>query len=446
MPSGKAIRGLFAFLLAGTLMWTLPEAAHPAETGASPAETPPPAAIGADAPDAYRIVVLGDSIGVGYEPGAAAESDLYGYADRLYEQALLRGRAELANYAILGLRTEGLIRQLQGAAERKSLPASALQDFSAYGDPRISRQAETVAAKGPELLADLAAADLVAITIGGNDFLGFIRGVLAMPAEEAEQTLKADIETILNNYAEHAETAVRLVHALAPNASIELSDQYLPFPRQTNADLYDLLTGSVGQLSADLDALAAKLQAEGIPLRIVHIGSAFAGYELSMTHMFADQDVHPNQNGYNAIAEAFAKTAWNAYVKLVPADRGTAASPAAPAIYVDGKPLVTAYKPKLRGGATFLPLRDIADATGAQVSWDGKTKTALFRKNGREVAIAIGSKTLRVDGAEKPLAAPAYLEKAGSERKTYVPLAAIASGLDCQVVYRPKLYTVFIHS
>ncbi|MBN2980292.1 MULTISPECIES: stalk domain-containing protein [Cohnella] len=438
--AGTVFRKLAAVALAGTLAWTASGALPANAAEGDSADRAPTAAV--SSADAYRIVVLGDSIGVGYEPGVAAASDVYGYADRLYEQALLHGRAEFANYAILGLKTEGLANQLRGAAERKALPAAAIQDFA---DPRIEQQAEAVAALGAKLADDLAQADLVAITIGGNDFLAFVRDLLEKPAEEAARTLNAEIESKLNNYAEHAETAVRLVRELAPNAVIHMSDQYLPFPRQANPELYDLLIGHMRELSADLDELAAKLQAENIPLNIVRVSSAFTGFELSFTHVYANKDIHPNQNGYNAIAKTFSESIWNEYAKLSAANKGSAASPAAPAIYIKGKLLATANKPKLRSSTTFLSLRDVADATGAQVDWNAKTQTALFKLNGREVAITIGSKTLAVNGVEQPLAAPAYLEAVGNEKKTYVPLAAIANGLNYQVVYRPKLYSAFIN-
>jgi len=189
-----------------------------------------------------------------------------------------------------------------------------------------------------------------------------------------------------------------------------------------------------------------KLKAEQIDIAVIPIRQLFAGKEMSYTHIFDAKDVHPNQAGYAAIAEAFSDALWGGYTQIPYASKGTGLTPAAPALYIDGSPLKTANQPVLRNGTTFLALRDIATATHATLDWDNKTRTATFRKGGNTVSIAIGAKTMIVNGSSKSLATPAYLQKVGSEQKTYVPLAAVTKGLQYQVVYRSKLYTAFIHS
>lgn len=426
-----------AALLSGAIGW---QADAAGEGGAASPASP------------YRIVVLGDSVSVGYEPGAANTADVYGYADRLFDQALLHGRAEESSFAILGLTSEGLEHLLQGAKDRKPLTASQLQDFSKYGDSRIPEQAGGVAARTAELADALSQANVVVMTIGGNDFLDDMRALAESGDKDALAQFTQNFDSKLNNYADHVKDSVQLLRELAPSATVELADQYLPLPEKFDADLYKTLKDLTDKLADRLDDLAKELNGadagsaatagtNAAKLDIVHVRDLFVGKELSLTHIY-DHDVHPNQAGYAAIAERFADSLWGEYTVLNAAGKGTAAQPLAPAIYIDGKPLHSANAPKLKYGTTFLALSDVGEATGAELKWDNATKTAIFSKNGNVVKITIGAKNAVVNGKSQPLAQAAYLDRS----KTYVPLAAIANGLQYQVVYRAKLHTAFIHS
>lgn len=394
----------------------------------------------------YRIVVLGDSVSVGYEPGVKDWSDIYGYGDRLYEQALLHGPAELSNYAVVGLTSEGLTNLLQGAKDKKKLTHSQIQDFTKFPDDRIIGLADEIGAKTVALNSALANSNLVAMTIGGNDFLDYIRSLLDLDPKDAAVKLNAEIDGKLNNYTDQVKKAIQLIHELAPQATIKLTDQYLPMPVQYDAALYDQFIKVTDNLADRLDQLAKELDDEGIAVDVVPIRSLFAGKEMSLTHIFYDKDVHPNQQGYAAIAEQFSDAIWQSYTRIPAKDKLKNGQPVAPAIYINGQALTTPNQPMLRSSTTFLALTDVADATGAQVKWDNKTKTATFVKGANTVSITLGSKTMKVNGAAKALAVPAYAQQVGSVSKTYVPLAAIATGLQYQVVYRSHLNTAFINS
>ena len=80
------------------------------------------------------------------------------------------------------------------------------------------------------------------------------------------------------------------------------------------------------------------------------------------------------------------------------------------------------------------------------MQWIQKTKTAVFSKDGKEVVIQVGAKTIVVNGVTQSLVTPAYFQQVGKIQKTYVPLAVISAGLDYQVVFRKKLLTAFINS
>ncbi|MBO9598487.1 MAG: hypothetical protein J7559_11810, partial [Cohnella sp.] len=277
-------------------------------------------------PDVYKIVALGDSISVGYEKGMTEKSVPYGYVDRIYEQALFRGRAQLANYAILGLTTPGLTKLLEGAQAGKPLTADDLQDYSGFPDPRTKKQADSVAAKAPEIAPALADANLVILTVGGNDFGTFIKKMMDADAD-AKTVMQTEFEPTMNNYTANVDTLMRKLHEMAPNAEIVLSDQYLPLMEEHL--LYEDLLVNVGKLATALDDLAKKLNADGIPLRIAHVGDKFAHKVKTFTYVTTlSVDNHPRQAGYEAIAKAYVEVIadWNTYLAPQPKPEGVTLS------------------------------------------------------------------------------------------------------------------------
>jgi lysophospholipase L1-like esterase len=385
--------------------------------------------------ESYQIVALGDSLTVGYEQGFTAKSIPYGYVDRLYEQALFHGRTSLSNYAIMGLTTPGLNNLLQGAAEGKPLTSADLQDFSSFPDG-VSQQADSVASKTPQIAASLGTADLVVMTIGANDFGDFIKAMVTLSTEDAKQSLQNNFEPLMNKYTTDLDKTIRQLHVMAPNAQIMLADQYLPL-WNTHA-LYPDLLAAVDKVANRLDAITEALTKEGIPAKVVHISPKFKGKERDFTYIKSvEYDNHPNQAGYDTIAKAFVDILWKQY--LSPAPR---AADVPISVIINGTELLS--KPILKNNTTFLALGDVSTAVKADLQWNNKTKTAIFRKNGLEVSITIGAMTMVVNGVKQPLVTPAYIQQVTN--KTYVPLAVIIKGLDYDVVYRGKIKTAFINS
>jgi len=405
----------------------------------SSAADPKPSAVA----DGTRIVALGDSVSVGFEPTEAIKNGTaapYGYVDRIMEQSLFRDRTELENYAVMGLTTLGLVNLLQGAEDGKPLSAKDLQDFSSY-DPRVAAQADAVAKRTKELASDLSQADLVVLTIGGNDFSSLIKtAVQAKSIESARQIIQDSFQKTMNNYTEDLEKMITRLHDLAPGAQIVIADQYLPLFK--GHELYPLLSEKVGDLSDALDLFAKRMLGLGVPIKIAHVSGKFLGKESEWTYfnMWDGYDIHPKQAGYEALAQSFAETIWSdGYLKTKPRAAGTPMS-----VVINGKEPPS--KPVVVNNTTFLALRDVADAVGADLKWNQKTKTAVFAKDGNEVAVTIGAKTIVVNGETKPLATPAYFQQDGKLQKTYVPLAVISEGLNFQVVFRKPILTAFIRS
>jgi len=66
---------------------------------------------------------------------------------------------------------------------------------------------------------------------------------------------------------------------------------------------------------------------------------------------------------------------------------------ASPAIYVDGALLSSDVPPVVENGTTLVPLRVIFQSLGAQVNWDGNTKTVIAVKGNITIKLTIGSQT-----------------------------------------------------
>ena len=99
--------------------------------------------------------------------------------------------------------------------------------------------------------------------------------------------------------------------------------------------------------------------------------------------------------------------------------------------YVNGvaKPLDAA--PIIRQNRTMLPVRFVAENLGAEVAWDGATSTATLTSGTTEIKITIGATTATVNGEEKPLDAPAFIENS----RTYLPVRFVAEALGATVAW-----------
>ena len=82
-------------------------------------------------------------------------------------------------------------------------------------------------------------------------------------------------------------------------------------------------------------------------------------------------------------------------------------------------------------GTTLVPLRVISEAFGAEVTWDGETKSVKIVDGTTEIALQIESNTAVVNGEEKTLDAAPEL----TNDTTMVPLRFISETLGAEVGY-----------
>lgn len=392
----------------------------------------------------YELVVIGDSLAAGYERGFTEASVPYGFAEHVYEQALFQGfRTEYSNFGILGLRSEGLYNWLLAAANGTTIAADEVQ--ANLADPR----AEQIIKETSKLTASISKADLILISIGGNDFTKLIADLDNIEGssfkDEIKDSVVTSINTILQQYSANVDNILKQIWELNPSAQIAIADQYLPIPSPGSIHEYDpnkaeVLREGVKQLRLELESIASQWNKQGHKMVIADADKAIKGKEFLLTSIMA-KDIHPNASGYKALGEAYSKAIWGDYLTLAPRAADVPIS-----IIVNGKELSTQYAPVIIKGRTFLSLRDITDAIGADLEWDAATKTAAITLENRTVDITIGASTIRIDGETMPLnAVPAFMHKINNTGKTYVPLAALSEGLGLQVVYRDTLKAAFIN-
>lgn len=407
----------------------------------------------------YDIVVLGDSLAAGYQKGFTKDSEPYGFAEHVYEQALMRGnRAEFSNYGILGLRTPALNKWLTAAVDGKTATVADVQPNLA--DPR----AADILAQTDKLIEDLSNAELVLISIGGNDFMEMVNSASSTTAFSdlsvtEKSALEQDILNRIDNYKNELSSVFKTVLELQPEAKIVIANQYLPVPFLTFNDQITymglpqstalFLKEGQAKLNAELESLVATLAADGANITLADAATAVEKNIIGYTTITAkdengnpEPDIHPTASGYAEMGKAYSNAIWGSYLNLQPRKAGVPIS-----VVVGGKEVVTDYAPVIKQGRTFLSLRDVTDALGADLQWDAKTSTATISTGGKTVAITVGANTITVDGKKVPLnAEPAYLQQFPGEKKTYVPLAALSEGLGFQVVYRASLKAAFINS
>ncbi|OBZ10410.1 copper amine oxidase [Bacillus sp. FJAT-27264] len=386
--------------------------------------------------ETFRIVALGDSITAGYEPGMTNPSAKpYGFAERLLEQGWYHGRSALANYGILGLTTSGLSHYTEALKTGTVTTSDAIQQ--GLPDPRIA----TFAAEIPQAAKELAAANLITITIGGNDLSSLFLKV----KELTDADFETQLDQKLADYSANLRVILENIRVVNPQAKILLADQYQPAPKIAVGQSYTKLMSAADRLTSAAEAVAGTVSQGSAPVLVAHVAKQFAGAEFSLTHIISGDspDFHPTQLGYEKIATVFAELQWGSYRTPTAAVTATAVAPMN--IVVKGVELNTPNKPILKNGQNFLALRDILNAVGASGKWDNKTSSATIQYGDRTVIVTIGSKTIKVNGQDVAIDTPAFLQKVGKEDKTYLPLGALATGLGFDVNYSGQLRTAFIN-
>lgn len=349
----------------------------------------------------YHYVALGDSLTTGFEPGVTQP---YGFVDRLYEQSLFRGRASLANYGVNGLTSTGLkdlVESAVGATDEKS----------------------------KSMIRDIEEAQLITITIGGNDFRELPQLVQKMSKDELREYVSKGVEV----YGQQVTTVLNRLYQLNPQVQIVMADQYQPVPPMDPAT-YESLNMAAEMFTHKLNEVIDPFLEEDKNIGVAEVAKLFRGKEMMLTHILS-LDIHPNQLGYEEMAKAFTEVIW--------ADgeyRGVEAGVPV-TVVLNGERFQPPWAPLLLKDRTYVTLREYAEAIGADVEWDESAKKVMVKKGDQAIQVVIGSDELAVNGERIKLSAPVLLVN----DKTYVPLRVLAEGLQLQVEYSAPSRTVFVN-
>ena len=102
--------------------------------------------------------------------------------------------------------------------------------------------------------------------------------------------------------------------------------------------------------------------------------------------------------------------------------------------FPDAKPYVD------KQNRTQVPMRFVAEALGAKVSWNNKTRQASFQKDSTRVVLTIGKREYEVNGQIKTMDTEAVLV----DGRTFVPARYVAEALGADVEWDSAVRTVYI--
>lgn len=110
-------------------------------------------------------------------------------------------------------------------------------------------------------------------------------------------------------------------------------------------------------------------------------------------------------------------------------------------VQLDNRALVFDVPPVIENGRTVVPLRAIAEALGAAVNWEEKTRTVIIQKGGVTVKLTIGSKVALKNQEKITLDIPPKI----IGNRTMIPLRFVSEALGANVRWDPALRLVSIN-
>lgn len=110
-------------------------------------------------------------------------------------------------------------------------------------------------------------------------------------------------------------------------------------------------------------------------------------------------------------------------------------------VYVNDQPVsFDSGPPFIIEGTTMVPIRFIAEALGAQVSWDSKNQSVSLTKQDININLTINQKEALVNGQSKKLTQAPVIQN----NRTYVPLRFISDKMRKDVEWEQSQRMIFI--
>jgi len=125
-----------------------------------------------------------------------------------------------------------------------------------------------------------------------------------------------------------------------------------------------------------------------------------------------------------------------------PADQGRSATfYIGSTIYsINGVNAIMDVAPYIKAGRTYVPVRYLGEALGANVDWDEATKTVTVTKGDKSVVLVIGSKVAKVNGADVQMDVAPEI----TNGRTMLPARWVAEGLGYAVGWNEVLKQVVV--
>lgn len=101
------------------------------------------------------------------------------------------------------------------------------------------------------------------------------------------------------------------------------------------------------------------------------------------------------------------------------------------AVSIFGETKINDVAPIIRNDRTMLPIRVVAEALGATVTWNDSLKQVTITKDDLTIEIFIGSPFAKVNGNPVQLDSPAFIENS----RTYLPIRFVAENLGADVAW-----------
>ncbi|MDP4133095.1 MAG: stalk domain-containing protein [Bacillota bacterium] len=96
--------------------------------------------------------------------------------------------------------------------------------------------------------------------------------------------------------------------------------------------------------------------------------------------------------------------------------------------------------PMIRGNLTYIPVRGVFDAAGADIAWDSEARTVTVKTDSSSVVVEIDNKQGRVNGRRVMMAGAPFIENG----RTYIPLRFISESLGYKVTWDGATQTIGI--
>ncbi|AHM65549.1 copper amine oxidase [Paenibacillus polymyxa] len=113
-----------------------------------------------------------------------------------------------------------------------------------------------------------------------------------------------------------------------------------------------------------------------------------------------------------------------------------------PTVYVDDRPLELTAQPLLLDGTTLVPMRQLFEAQGAVLSWNGASKTVTATKNDTTLTYRIGEVAATLNDKTLSLNVPGQIVKGN----TMIPLRFVSEALGSTVKWDALTRTIRIAS